>query len=532
MRWWNEAARLGDRHACWFVGRLTPRGGTTPAERARGWELIELRRRARLPAGVRIPRRGRGPGAPLPPRGPPRGARVAAPPPRGGSWRLRRRPLPREVPPDARGPGAVAEEAVYWLHEASRRDAAAARMLAPATSRAGLGVPRATRRRRRGSPSPPRRATRRPPTSSPRRFLDGQRRAARPGGGDPPRGAGRGRGVRQGRPASRARSTRTASASPATTRGPRPGSDGARSWATRTRCTASRTSCSTGGASSRTPARAVAWLEKAVEDGRDRRRATSSRSCCSAARASTPTRRGREATFLRRRPTSRTSPRSSRPSRRRRSAIRPAATRPRDLRDRIEELVADPESLPAASALELGLLYLERGRGPLRGPGPRHASSSASPPAREARWPPPASPTRCRLAGDDDGEMEWLETAARSGPAGSPAAPRVPPRRDRPRDLGRRRASSGSSRAPPTAATSAPASSSSTSSEAPGSRPTPAGRARRRPQALRGGGRVQGRGDLRVLTRCGRRDAARRARRSSAPRRFAVSPSGVRLLVA
>jgi TPR repeat protein len=37
--------------------------------------------------------------------------------------------------------------------------------------------------------------------------------------------------------------------------------------------------------------------------------------------------------------------------------FRPAATRPRDLRERAEELAADPDALPAASALDLGLLF-------------------------------------------------------------------------------------------------------------------------------------------------------------------------------
>lgn len=40
MRWWNEAARLGDPHASWFVGQLLLEEDPTPEGQTRGLELI------------------------------------------------------------------------------------------------------------------------------------------------------------------------------------------------------------------------------------------------------------------------------------------------------------------------------------------------------------------------------------------------------------------------------------------------------------------------------------------------------------
>ena len=139
MRWWNEAARLGDRHACWFVGQLLLEEDATPAGRARGLELIEyaaehgspqacgyvghLRaRRYRLSADLLEEL-----AFPLLRLGAIRGdydaARYLATSLRrlGGEERLR--------------------EAVYWLHDPSRRDAVAARTLGRFHG-LGLGVPR------------------------------------------------------------------------------------------------------------------------------------------------------------------------------------------------------------------------------------------------------------------------------------------------------------------------------------------------------------------------------------------------------
>ena len=139
MRWWNEAARLGDRHACWFVGQLLLEEDTTPAGRARGLELLVhaaehgfpracgylgwLEAQNLLPHDSDLEEVA----FPLLRLGAVRGDYDAA---RFLAKSLRRL-----------GGRARLEEAVYWLHEASRRDAAAARMLGQFHG-IGLGVPR------------------------------------------------------------------------------------------------------------------------------------------------------------------------------------------------------------------------------------------------------------------------------------------------------------------------------------------------------------------------------------------------------
>jgi hypothetical protein len=139
MRWWNEAARLGDPHASWFVGQLLLEEDPTPEGQTRGLELIahaagrgfpiacgylgwreaqELFPSADLLEEVAFP---------LLRLGAIRGDYDAA---RYLAKSLRELGEPEQL-----------EEAAYWLREASRRDAAAARMLGEVYA-LGHGVPR------------------------------------------------------------------------------------------------------------------------------------------------------------------------------------------------------------------------------------------------------------------------------------------------------------------------------------------------------------------------------------------------------
>jgi hypothetical protein len=139
MRWWNEAARLGDRHACWFVGQLLLEEDTTLAGRTRGLELIVHAAEHGFPhacgylgwleAQNALPHENvlEEVALPLLRLGAIRGDYAAA---RFLAKSLRKLGGPERL-----------EEAVYWLHEASRRDAAAARMLGQHHG-LGLGVPR------------------------------------------------------------------------------------------------------------------------------------------------------------------------------------------------------------------------------------------------------------------------------------------------------------------------------------------------------------------------------------------------------
>lgn len=138
-QWWNEAARLGDRHASWFIGQLLLEEDATSAGQARGLELITYAAEHGFPQGcgylgyleAQEHRRDESlleeRALPLLRLGAIRGdynaARFLAKSLRelGGRERLR--------------------EAVYWLRESARRDAASARMLGQFHWQ-GLGVPR------------------------------------------------------------------------------------------------------------------------------------------------------------------------------------------------------------------------------------------------------------------------------------------------------------------------------------------------------------------------------------------------------
>ena len=139
MAWWREAARLGDPHACYVVGRLTIDEWTTAEERDRGWELMNLAVERGFPpacgfAGVveaeqhRFhPERLDGPALPLLRLGAVRGDYEAA----------------RCLAESLRTLGGEERyaEAVYWLRKASLRDAASVRVLSRHYF-SGDGVPR------------------------------------------------------------------------------------------------------------------------------------------------------------------------------------------------------------------------------------------------------------------------------------------------------------------------------------------------------------------------------------------------------
>jgi hypothetical protein len=98
--------------------------------------------------------------------------------------------------------------------------------------------------------------------------------------------------------------------------------------------------------------------------------------------------------------------------------FRPAAIQPRDLRSRVEELAADPDSLPAETALDAGILFWNGDVGLMcdlalatalfraaAGKGNVLAAACLSHALQEA--------------GEDEEAMEWLETAARAGLPGA-----------------------------------------------------------------------------------------------------------------
>jgi|GEM_PF-5717629 len=98
--------------------------------------------------------------------------------------------------------------------------------------------------------------------------------------------------------------------------------------------------------------------------------------------------------------------------------FRPAATRPRNLRDRTEELGADPGSLPATAALDAGILIWNGDVGLLLN------DPLATELFRVAAGKGSALAAAClsyalQLAGDEEGEIEWLEKAADAGLAGA-----------------------------------------------------------------------------------------------------------------
>lgn len=97
---------------------------------------------------------------------------------------------------------------------------------------------------------------------------------------------------------------------------------------------------------------------------------------------------------------------------------RPAAAQRRDLRDAIAEMAADPEALAAAAALDLGLLYWNADAGLTED------EARAEELLRLAATKGSALAAAClshvlRWKGDYDGEMDWLEEAARAGLPGA-----------------------------------------------------------------------------------------------------------------
>lgn len=417
MRWWNEAARLGDRHACYVVGRLLIDEWTTPEERDRGWELIEraaergfphacgllgqLKAHELIPNDDLVEEHA----VPLLRLGAVRGDSEAA--------LFLARTLRRL------GGRAGVEEAFYWLREASRRDSAAARLLAQlygqeldgergdATATAWLALAA----EESGVCEPDGEAA----STLARCFLDGRgvprdpaiaiqltEHAARLGFGPGARLRGEIAEDGLGVPRDAAQATAWYR------RGAELG-DGSSMSRFGTRLF-------DGHAIEPDARQAVAWLEKAVAEGAAEGSHLLALMLFRGEGTDADPGRARklflEAARYERLPALFTTLEEEA------LRFRPAATRPRDLRDRTEELAADPGSLPGATALDAGLLIWNGDAGlvvndPLAVKLFRVAAEKGS-----------ALAAAClsyalQLAGDEEGELEWLEKAADAGLAGA-----------------------------------------------------------------------------------------------------------------
>jgi uncharacterized protein len=411
-RWWNEAARLGDPHACYVVGRVIIDGRTTREERARGWQLIHFAAAHGFPHAcgfVGVVEAAEAYYSPEPlgedtlqllRLGAVRGDFKAA---------LRLAEYFRTVG----GPERIAE-ALHWLHASARRDAAAARELARFHD-SGLGVPRS------------------PATAAAWLALASEE-------GDPEAtvllavALQAGAGVPRDPAAAIRLAERAADAGYGM---------GARLLGA---------TYDDGNGVPRDGARAAAWFARGVElndtpsrhflanllfDGRgvdpDLARAVELLKGAAA-------RFDVDAKHLLALMLFRGEGVSPDPARARKWFLdavdgrhlpslfttleeealryRPAALRRRDLRGAIEKLAADPESLPAATALELGLLYWNADAGL------SEDRTRAAELLRVAALKGSALAAAClshalRLDGDEAGEMEWLEKAARSGLPGA-----------------------------------------------------------------------------------------------------------------
>lgn len=412
MRWWNEAARLGDPHACWFVGRLTIEECTTAEERDRGWELMEYAGGRGFPlacgfAGVveagehRFhPERLDGPALPLLRLGAVRGDYEAA----------------RCLAESLRTLGGEERyaEAVYWLRKASLRDAASSRVLAHHYF-TGHGVPRSDE------------------TGAAWLAL-----ASEEGDAEATyllaAAFHEGLGVPVDQEAAVCLAERAAAAGCC---------DGARLLGAM---------YDDGAGVPRDGARAVAWFERGAElgdrdseyclanvlfDGRgvdpDPARAFPLLERASGivrdhvdhllalmlfrgegvspdpARARTEFLRAVDGSHL---------PSLFTTLDEEALRYRPAAIRRRDLRDSIAEMVADPEALTAASALDLGLLYWNADAG-LSEDRSRAAELLSVAAIKGSALAAACLSHALQLDGDEAGEMEWLEKAAASGLPGA-----------------------------------------------------------------------------------------------------------------
>ncbi|MFN7989788.1 MAG: tetratricopeptide repeat protein [Thermoanaerobaculia bacterium] len=412
MRWWNEGARLGDRHAAWFVGQLLLEEDATPEGRARGMELIEHAAEHGFPQACGylgyLRARDFGPcddlleefAFPLLRLGAIRGDYNAA--------RYLAKSLRRLGGRERLG------EAVYWLHEASRRDAAAARMLGEFHAR-GVGVPRSDATAAAWLAFAAEEGDLEAAEMLARGFLDGigvprdpllairlAERAA---------GAGYGRGARLlGRIFEDGLGVRRDDARAA-------------AWYGRGAELGEKISmyCLAlmlfdGRGVEPDPARAVSWLEKATEEGdADGRHLLALMLFRGEGTEPDPARaRG---LFL---GAASDGHLPSRFTTLEEEAVRfrPAATRPRDFVRRIAELAADRDSLPATSGLDAGILVWNGDVGLI------HDDALAAELFRAAATKGSALAAAClshvlEAAGEDEEAMEWLEAAARAGLAGA-----------------------------------------------------------------------------------------------------------------
>lgn len=411
MRWWNQAARLGDRHACWFVGQLLLEEDATPAGQARGRELIEYAAEHGFPPGCGtlgyLMAQDIEPheelleelAFPLLRLGAIRGGYDAA---RYLAKLLRRL-----------GGRERHEEAVYWLREAALRDPAAMRMMGDSYQK-GLGVPQDYEAATAWHALAAEEGDAEAASLLALAFLDGTgvprdpalalhfaERGAAAGHG---KGAGLlGRIYEDGLGVPRDDARAAAWYGKAAELGD----------AFSMYCAA--VTLFDGRGVEPDAARAVAWLEKAVEEGPDGCHLLALMKFRGEGTAPDPQRA--RALFLGavaglHLPSLFTTLEEEA------LRFRRAATQPRNLRSRVEELAADSDSLPAESALDAGLLIWNGDAGLMQNDAlaiglfraaARKGSVLAAACLSHALWD----------AGQDEEAMEWLGTAARAGLPGA-----------------------------------------------------------------------------------------------------------------
>ena len=411
-KWWNEAARLGDPHACWFVGRLLIEEWETVESRDRGWELVEFAAERGFPhasgyIGVVEAEEHRFH---------PERYELALPPLRLGAVRgdYEAASCLAECHRELGGEERYAE-AAYWLRKAAFRHATAARLLARHYY-SGFGVPLSA--------------------EAGTAWL-----ALASEDGDADATVLLAAAFRDGMGVPIDVESAIALAEGSAADGCRAGArflgalfdhgdsvprDGARAvaWYERGAELHDRQSMFRlgnilfdGRGVDPDPARAVGWLEKAVGaffgDESDHLLALMT----FRGEGVAPDTAKAKASFFR------ASDAKHLPSlfttlEEEALRYRPAAIRRRDLSDSIAEMLADPESLPASSALDLGLLCWNGDAGlpadhdcaaELFGIAARKGSALAAACLSHALY----------LAQDENGEMEWLEKAALSGLPGA-----------------------------------------------------------------------------------------------------------------
>jgi hypothetical protein len=411
MRWWNEAARLGDRHACWFIGQLPLGEHATVKERDRRWELIKLAAERGFPLACGYIGLVEAGDLPFHPE---RFDERALPLLRLGAIRGDDRAA-RRLAESLRTLGGEERyaEAVYWLREASLRDAASARVLA-SHYYSGCGVPRSDETGTAWLALASEEGDAEATALFAWAFHQGlgvpidqvaavrlAERAAAAGCSDGARLLGAmyddGDGV------------------------PR---DGARAVAWFERGAELRDTVSMfflanilfdGRGVDPDPARAVEWLKRATFILGDEANHLLALMLFRGEGVSADPARAR--TRFLRAADSRHLPSLFTTLEEEALRYRPAAVRRRDLRETIAEMVADPKALSAASALDLGLLYWNADAGLSEDRG--RARELLRLAALKGSALAAACLSHALRLDDDDGEMEWLEAAARSGLPGA-----------------------------------------------------------------------------------------------------------------